>query len=89
MKRCPHRDAAKLYLASLDLPIPRRLPFPQGPAGSPAAGPNAADVRNAITDEMNLMLAENIDSILGSSGSSTKLEKALGRLTLVSDSDSF
>ena len=45
----------------------------------------SVDARNVLsphTEEMNMMLAENIDSILGSS--SAKLEKGMGRLSLVS-----
>ena len=44
----------------------------------------SVDARNVLsphTEEMNMMLAENIDSILGSS--SAKIEKSMGRLSLV------
>ena len=72
--------------------IPRRAPFPQvsvsvgsnGSSGSVSGvGSVAADARNVLsphTEEMNILLAENIDSILGSS----KIEKGMARLALVS-----
>ncbi len=70
--------------------IPRRGPFPQVSVGvgangsSSGSGPggSAGDARNVLsphTEEMNSMLAENIDSILGG-----KIEKGMGRLSLVS-----
>ena len=75
--------------------IPRRAPFPQvsvsvGSNGSSSSvsvggggGSVPADARNVLsphTEEMNILLAENIDSILGS----TKIEKGMARLALVS-----
>ena len=71
--------------------IPRRGPFPQvsvgvganGSSSGTGSGGSAGDARNVLsphTEEMNIMLAENIDSILGG-----KIEKGMGRLSLVSE----
>jgi hypothetical protein len=56
-----------------------------GSSGSVSGGTGSGDGRNALsphTEEMNLILAENLDSILGS-GTAAKIEKGMGRLTLV------
>ena len=78
-----------------DIGIPRRGPFQQvsvsvGNNGTPnsvsgGGGPVSVDARNVLSphsEEMNIMLAENLDSILG--GSTAKIEKGIGRLALVS-----
>jgi hypothetical protein len=83
-----------IFLIFSEMSIPRRAPFPQvsvsvGSNGSSSSvsggggGSVPADARNVLsphTEEMNILLAENIDSILGS----TKIEKGMARLALVS-----
>jgi hypothetical protein len=57
---------------------------PNSVSGAPVDGRN---VLSPHSEEMNIMLAENINSILGST--TAKLEKGMGRLALVSDHVTF